>query len=894
MLNKILLGISFLLSLLIFTSCTFTEKDNKTENILENENGIYIYSPNDCMALEIEIDNIYLQEKDINTKNIYIIQKEEDKTILSLAGFDKINKKDEILIIKNDNINIEDIKITKIIEKIEEVLIENIAKRTDVNLELLGDYNFDGQVDIKDFTMFKQNYGKMNSKYDLYPSAKGKNTPWNDIYCIKNSSNNVIDINDLIVFVNNYAKSIPLEKNVYLLDSKNNKTSIPKIKEGYWKGYINFYGNNLIPATADIYFDYIDSNQNNKEIVKKAAEVYNTGTYEIIYNTLEGKISLNYVSEIKNGWYYHEAGTENYEKMNILSENEEELICILEKNLTKTITSFEILKYNEGSLIERLPEWNGYNSTDKKGEATIVLNISKLNDLKTLNVYGNDYTISGMIIKGDTGEAFDNGRIRLYYDNSQSYKSPILQNGNFSFINLKKGVYVIAIDNVPGYRDYYMNFEIKESSITQVYVSLERDDGTFSLEGSIAKMDTGDFVNDGKVKLYPQGLDIVLESNIENGKYQFFNLGKWDYIMRIEGVSGYEDYNDEIIITEQQTIKNVMLSPGENTYLINLNIKDINNQDIKSGTVDIKNISGIEYGRYNIINGKLDITYKFESGEYILSINSEGYISKNINLEIINSDKIEIVILQKYIENGWYISDLNKKMEWVPVFGNEELWIFESYFYENTTFKIERYENSNIVESDTMPIDNKNYNITESGNYKIVLSIDKVSNVKNVIIEKLIEKKIKLEIYSKNSNQFIKEITIEDEMKVCVYNEERDLNEEYYIYSKAYNYYTDLYICKNGESISISLTEINKNMFSGVLFANIEAQEPKPINSTNIKLFQNGLEKYSFITDEKGRYEIDIVKGEYNIVFNYNNYGKFINYNQIININENYKDYIFY
>ncbi|HOX65700.1 MAG TPA: hypothetical protein PLB79_07775, partial [Thermotogota bacterium] len=78
---------------------------------------------------------------------------------------------------------------------------------------LLGDFNRDGKVDLKDFIVFARNYGtvngdgRYNTAYDIGPAVKEYGGQWTGIYSKANKDSKV-NITDFVVFAQNYYKAV--------------------------------------------------------------------------------------------------------------------------------------------------------------------------------------------------------------------------------------------------------------------------------------------------------------------------------------------------------------------------------------------------------------------------------------------------------------------------------------------------------------------------------------------------------------------------------------------------------------------------------------------------------------------------------------------------------------
>jgi glycosidase len=210
----------FTVILMIFTGCfNDSKKEEKGVGVTleRRDNEVVVIAKEELKGVELEIKGIISNE---------LIKYEVDKMVMSksvnentqvlIAKLDGvINKGEEIIKIKSS----EPIQVTlkegysdgKFIkrnaEELEKILKKGVRATQE---ELLGDFNSDEKVDIVDFENFRKNYAGKDMLYDIAPAKYGTTVNRTDIYTTKHADG-LVNILDFIVFANNYGKSFNIK-----------------------------------------------------------------------------------------------------------------------------------------------------------------------------------------------------------------------------------------------------------------------------------------------------------------------------------------------------------------------------------------------------------------------------------------------------------------------------------------------------------------------------------------------------------------------------------------------------------------------------------------------------------------------------------------------------------
>ena len=215
-----ILALVFSLSLLTFMSCTrdkVKETINQSTNYSVSKN---ITADSNVYGIEIEI-NKKIKKEDllINNKLMNVVVTKENKTYIGLVSSDSNIKEGELLLETKDGSEVE-YRITKKISELGTPASRNTVEMDNI-YNLLGDFNVSGEVDIHDFSTFAESYGKSLgevgyvSSYELYPARKGTSFGYNDIFVEKTGSiDSTIDIFDFYIFAQNFGKRIPINVSV--------------------------------------------------------------------------------------------------------------------------------------------------------------------------------------------------------------------------------------------------------------------------------------------------------------------------------------------------------------------------------------------------------------------------------------------------------------------------------------------------------------------------------------------------------------------------------------------------------------------------------------------------------------------------------------------------------
>lgn len=197
-------------------------KENDVQNLkLDNglinenvENGTKVITKQTYLSAEIEITgNIEEDDIQISSKYLFIKEKKDSKINLYIAIIGGEEDNIDFVINNYENLNI---KISKAIMKKDFL---NLKGNKKVTAEvLLGDYNVDGEVNLQDFNVFKQNFGKNSTTYDIGPASMGTDA-WSGIYCYIHSDGKV-GLEDLTVFASNFGKKNPQEIEIYVSSVK--------------------------------------------------------------------------------------------------------------------------------------------------------------------------------------------------------------------------------------------------------------------------------------------------------------------------------------------------------------------------------------------------------------------------------------------------------------------------------------------------------------------------------------------------------------------------------------------------------------------------------------------------------------------------------------------------
>lgn len=171
----LLISLSIILIVLVLTGCFSIVKKWSNDDIrvtLEKNTTLTVYTQKKMDSIKIIFDKVLSRGSiDENSDLLFIYKEKDGKTELSLAGKGESIPKDfELMTITGDFPDIVSLNIESesfIISDDSENLSDSMSGSGDLDVPyLLGDFNFDGKVDIFDFTEFVDVFGEV-SKYDV-------------------------------------------------------------------------------------------------------------------------------------------------------------------------------------------------------------------------------------------------------------------------------------------------------------------------------------------------------------------------------------------------------------------------------------------------------------------------------------------------------------------------------------------------------------------------------------------------------------------------------------------------------------------------------------------------------------------------------------------------------
>lgn len=228
--------------------------DNSEEKVISGkgvvleivDKNVKVLSEEKMLSANFEITgDVSIEDIEILGNCISVIQKNDNINVyVALIGGEEDN-----ICFRVKNMEKGKISIVQTITKSDEKTLNDFSEKVKkANPKLLGDYNGDGEVNLQDLNVFKQNFGKSSPMYDIAPAAKGT-AEWGNIYCIF-SGDGIIGLEDLTVFAYNFGKKAPTQT-IIEIESISIKISNNNIKEG-----------DSVNITAEI----IPSNATNKNI----------------------------------------------------------------------------------------------------------------------------------------------------------------------------------------------------------------------------------------------------------------------------------------------------------------------------------------------------------------------------------------------------------------------------------------------------------------------------------------------------------------------------------------------------------------------------------------------------------------------------------------------------
>jgi pullulanase len=240
----------FLSTLFIFVLGCFENENGQEVNLSEGivmekkDNGIQIVTESKCIGAELEIigevslDGIEVSEE-------YMVIKTHDNKSMKLALAFVGGKSANISFLIKDTAKKLDINLLKVISTKDLGKIETVKKSSEP--VLLGDYNYDNEVNISDFNLFKSHYGETSDEYDIGPAEMGIGETWESVYCYLIGDGR-LGLEDLAVFANNFGKQIYGVSNVEVIP----QDMILKQGESYqFEAEVTYYGITLFETEVD-------------------------------------------------------------------------------------------------------------------------------------------------------------------------------------------------------------------------------------------------------------------------------------------------------------------------------------------------------------------------------------------------------------------------------------------------------------------------------------------------------------------------------------------------------------------------------------------------------------------------------------------------------------------
>lgn len=215
----LILVLAFLLA-----GCFGTKSENGVKSsgvkVIAQENEKIVISDAEVIGGEFEIKPAVNKSDIVAGEGVMVIVTEEKGvTKVTAAGSDgKIAKEELLFKIKGEH-EIDEIKLT------ESITVENLEKKSKEAAKkgetrgknsrfraissdmLLGDFNNDNSVNMSDFALFIDEFNGGNVLYDIAPAEKGSTGDWVNIYS-KRTGDGAVDLLDFIIFAQNYGKTI--------------------------------------------------------------------------------------------------------------------------------------------------------------------------------------------------------------------------------------------------------------------------------------------------------------------------------------------------------------------------------------------------------------------------------------------------------------------------------------------------------------------------------------------------------------------------------------------------------------------------------------------------------------------------------------------------------------
>ena len=197
-----LLALSLLLA---GVGCVKEEKkeESKILELVKEGDRISVVSNDEFMGGEFIINKKLSKEQIVcSDDKLEIVLLEENKTVVTIASkYNEIKSGDTVFSINGDD--------EGLIVESRELLGSKSVVASNVRGDniLLGDFDGNKMVNLVDFVKFKESYGGKDIKYDIAPASKGSGI-WSNIYSTSIPDGD-INLKDFVVFANNYGKAEP-------------------------------------------------------------------------------------------------------------------------------------------------------------------------------------------------------------------------------------------------------------------------------------------------------------------------------------------------------------------------------------------------------------------------------------------------------------------------------------------------------------------------------------------------------------------------------------------------------------------------------------------------------------------------------------------------------------
>ncbi|MBM7559546.1 hypothetical protein [Marinitoga litoralis] len=323
--RKYYLFIIIILIIFIFTSCFNFNKSNNiaTEQNLNSiaieklQNETIIKSNIEADSFEFILENVNENEIDINPKFLKIIKNNKNLKI-AISSPTIINKGDTLLKIKKTNFKIIDINTynRNAVKKYIDYYDKGLA------YGLLGDFNFNGKVDITDFSSFTYFYGlKRNDFYgnlkdfdlvDIGPAINYSHKGiWNNIFDLAQPDGE-IGLADFSIFAANYSIDVSSPQSTIVVNSNTDPSTISDETEmNVISGLMRIYDiytefSNFISQNGDLINLLTTENSSPSALLKYLINI-SDATETAILNIIEDINNFSdLIGNVKDGYLYYD------------------------------------------------------------------------------------------------------------------------------------------------------------------------------------------------------------------------------------------------------------------------------------------------------------------------------------------------------------------------------------------------------------------------------------------------------------------------------------------------------------------------------------------------------------------------------------------------------------